>query len=83
VPESIRGVLKDCPVGGGGAAATIDPEWGEPGLTAAEKIYGWNSFIVLAMTRGAAPGPRRGGKSTPDPAVSFFWALVPRRCAGR
>ncbi len=57
VPDSIRSVLKDCPVGGGGAAATIDPEWGEPGLTSAEKIYGWSSFIVLAMTSGVPANP--------------------------
>jgi acetylornithine deacetylase/succinyl-diaminopimelate desuccinylase-like protein len=57
VPDAIRAVLKDCPVGGGGTAATIDPEWGEPGLTAAEKIYGWNSFIVLAMTSGVPANP--------------------------
>jgi acetylornithine deacetylase/succinyl-diaminopimelate desuccinylase-like protein len=57
VPEPIRTVLEGCPVGGGGAAATIDPQWGEPGLTAAEKIYGWNSFIVLAMTSGVPASP--------------------------
>ena len=57
VPEAVRAVLDGCPVGGGGAAATIDPAWGEPGLTAAEKIYGWNSFIVLAMTSGVPANP--------------------------
>src|SRR6185312_1336859 len=50
-------VLAGCPVGGGGEAATIDPDWGEPGLTAAEKIYGWNSFIVLAMLSGRPENP--------------------------
>ncbi len=35
----------------------IDPEWGEPGLTAAEKIYGWNSFIVLSMLSGRPENP--------------------------
>ena len=34
--------------------ATIDPDWGEPGLTPAEKIYGWNGFIVLAMLSAAS-----------------------------
>ena len=36
---------------------SIDPDWGEPGLTAAEKIYGWNSFIVLAMVSGRPENP--------------------------
>jgi acetylornithine deacetylase/succinyl-diaminopimelate desuccinylase-like protein len=44
-------------VGGGGEAASIDPNWGEPGLTAAEKIYGWNSFIVLSMISGRPENP--------------------------
>ena len=57
VPAQVRAVLAGCPVGGGGEAATIDPDWGEPGLTSAEKIYGWNSFIVLAMLSGKPDAP--------------------------
>lgn len=57
VPAEVRAVLQGCPVGGGEGAATIDADWGEPGLTAAEKIYGWNSFIVLAMTSGRPENP--------------------------
>jgi acetylornithine deacetylase/succinyl-diaminopimelate desuccinylase-like protein len=57
VPASVRSVLQGCPVGGGAEAATIDEDRGEPGLTAAEKIYGWNSFIVLAMISGSPENP--------------------------
>ncbi len=57
LPASVRSVLSGCEVGGGGEAASIDPNWGEPGLTAAEKIYGWNSFIVLAMLSGRPENP--------------------------
>ncbi|MBJ7252114.1 MAG: M20/M25/M40 family metallo-hydrolase [Acetobacteraceae bacterium] len=57
VPAEVRGVLDGCPVGGGEGAATIDADWGEPGLTSAEKIYGWNSFIVLAMLSGKPDAP--------------------------
>ena len=57
VPASVRQVLAGCPVGGGGESATIDDGWGEPGLTSAEKIYGWNSFIVLAMISGRPDNP--------------------------
>ena len=57
VPAPVRAVLDGCPVGGGEGAATIDAGWGEPGLTAAEKIYGWNSFIVLAMVAGRPENP--------------------------
>jgi acetylornithine deacetylase/succinyl-diaminopimelate desuccinylase-like protein len=57
VPPEVRTVLDGCPVGGGEGAATIDERWGEPGLTPAEKIYGWCSFIVLAMTSGRPENP--------------------------
>ena len=35
----------------------IDPDWGEPGLTPAEKVFGWNSFEVLAWTAGDPDHP--------------------------
>jgi len=57
VPAAVRSVLAGCELGGGGDAATIDPGWGEPGLTSAEKIYGWNSLIILAMTSGQPGAP--------------------------
>jgi acetylornithine deacetylase/succinyl-diaminopimelate desuccinylase-like protein len=38
-------------------SATINPNWGEPGLSSAEKIYGWTSFIVLAMLSGRPEAP--------------------------
>lgn len=34
-----------------------DPDWGEGGLTAAERAYGWNSFAILAMTAGRPDAP--------------------------
>lgn len=57
MPNSVRAVLAGCAVGGGGDAATIDEGWGEPGLSSAEKIYGWNSLIVLAMISGQPENP--------------------------
>jgi acetylornithine deacetylase/succinyl-diaminopimelate desuccinylase-like protein len=57
VPASVAAVLRGCPVGDGGGSATIDAGWGEPGLTPAEKIFGWNSFIVLAMVSGRPENP--------------------------
>ncbi len=34
-----------------------DPNWGEPGLTKAEKIFGWTSVIVLAQITGHPDAP--------------------------
>jgi acetylornithine deacetylase/succinyl-diaminopimelate desuccinylase-like protein len=57
VPPAVKALLRDCPFGGGGESATVDQGWGEPGLTPAEKIYGWQSFIVLAMISGRPENP--------------------------
>ncbi|HEX8663521.1 MAG TPA: M20 family metallopeptidase [Beijerinckiaceae bacterium] len=53
IPENVRRVLADCEVeSGGDNGPDIDPNWGEPGLTAAEKVFGWCSFTVLACEAG-------------------------------
>ena len=57
IPNSVRDALRGCEMVAEGGAATIDPDWGEPGLSAAEKIYGWNSFIVLALLSGRPESP--------------------------
>ena len=57
MPASVREALAGLVLRAEGAAATIDPDWGEPGLTAAEKVYGWTSFIVLAMLSGRPENP--------------------------
>ncbi|MEO8715470.1 MAG: M20/M25/M40 family metallo-hydrolase [Acetobacteraceae bacterium] len=57
VAETVRAVLAGCPVEGGDDAPAIAPGWGEPGLSPAEKIYAWNSFIVLAMISGRPESP--------------------------
>ncbi|PVE20880.1 hypothetical protein DC522_29705 [Microvirga sp. KLBC 81] len=57
VPASVRRVLADCEVDGGPNGPTIDPEWGEPGLTSAEQVFGWCSFDVLAMKSGNPETP--------------------------
>ena len=47
-PTSVRRALADCEVDGGADGPAIDPGWGEPGLTPAERVFGWCSFEVLA-----------------------------------
>lgn len=56
LPPAVREVLRGCELESS-EAARIDPGWGEPGLTAAEKIYGWTSFIVLSLIAGRPENP--------------------------
>ena len=57
IPPGVRDALRGLELRAEGEAATIDAGWGEPGLTAAEKVYGSNSFIVLAITSGRPENP--------------------------
>jgi acetylornithine deacetylase/succinyl-diaminopimelate desuccinylase-like protein len=57
LPDNVRRALADCTVDGGIGAPAIDAWWGEPGLTAAEKVYGWNSFEILAFKTGNPDRP--------------------------
>ncbi len=57
LPNSVRMALADCPVDGGDGAPAIDPDWGEPGFTPSEKVFGWCSFEVLAFATGNPDNP--------------------------
>ena len=61
LPNSVRVALADCPVEsngeGGEGAPEIDPDWGEPGLSPSEKVFGWCSFEVLAFSTGNPDNP--------------------------
>lgn len=52
----IREALKDLPVGDKQGPA-LSENWGEEGLTPAERVFGWNSFAVLAMKSGVPEAP--------------------------
>ena len=56
IPESVRWALAKldfAPVDG----PTVDPAWGEPGLSPAEKVFGWNTLDVLAFGCGDPAAP--------------------------
>jgi acetylornithine deacetylase/succinyl-diaminopimelate desuccinylase-like protein len=57
IPDSVQRALADCEVKSEPGEPEIDPNWGEPGLSAAEKVYGWCSFEILAMTAGNPESP--------------------------
>lgn len=57
LPASVRRVLADCEVDGGADGPVIEPEWGQPGLSPAERVFGWSSFEVLAFKTGNPDTP--------------------------
>ena len=57
LPDSVRAALATIDVGGGEGDPAVDPDWGEPGLTAAERVFGWNTLEVLAFKTGNPDAP--------------------------
>ena len=57
IPNSVRAALAQCQVDGGEDGPEINHWWGERGLTAAEKVFGWNTFEVLAFKCGHPEAP--------------------------
>ena len=54
----IKSLLHDIPVGSDESGPALSDNWGEPGLTPAERLLGWNAFAVLALDHGHPQAPQ-------------------------
>lgn len=66
--NSVRKAISKLKVGGGDDAPEIDPDWGEPGLTPEEKVFGSNTFEIRAFECG---NPRNPVNAIPPRAVAY------------
>jgi acetylornithine deacetylase/succinyl-diaminopimelate desuccinylase-like protein len=57
LPAAVRVALADITLTQDRNDPVIDPDWGEPGLSPAEKVYGWNALEVLAFSTGTPDAP--------------------------
>ena len=57
IPATVRAALGRIELEADDAGPALDPWWGEPGLTQAERVFGWTALEVLAMTAGAPAQP--------------------------
>ncbi|MBK7277709.1 MAG: M20 family metallopeptidase [Betaproteobacteria bacterium] len=57
IPANVRAALAGVEVGGDPGDPAIDAGWGEPGLTPAERVFGWNTLEVLALRTGNPDHP--------------------------
>jgi len=57
IPDNVRAALAGLEVGGDRGDPDIDADWGEPGLTPAERVFAWNTLEVLAMRTGNPDHP--------------------------
>src|SRR5690606_31998991 len=57
IPANVRAALAGLEDGGSPGDPAVDLDWGEPGLTPAERVFGWNTLEVLAMRPGNPDHP--------------------------
>ncbi|APW40892.1 hypothetical protein RD110_22705 [Rhodoferax koreense] len=57
LPDNVRQALRTIEVGTDADAPAIAPNWGEPGLTPSERVFGWNSFEVITFKTGNPEAP--------------------------
>ena len=72
--------MADLEVDGGTDGPAIDDAWGEPGLTPAERVFGWCSFEVLAFRTGNPEQPVNAipGRATAHCQLRFVVGVDPQ-----
>ena len=68
IPNSVRTAIAKLEVGGGENAPTINPNWGEPDMTPAERVFASNTFEVRAYETG---NPQSPANAIPPSAVAY------------
>ena len=67
VSERVRALVRDFAVGSDAGDPELDAQWGEPGLSAGERLFAWNTLEVLALGAGQ---PQRPVNAVPHEAVA-------------
>lgn len=57
IPANVRAALGDIEVGGDKDDPDVDADWGEPDLSPAERLLGWNTLEVLSLAAGNPDTP--------------------------
>jgi acetylornithine deacetylase/succinyl-diaminopimelate desuccinylase-like protein len=68
IPDSVREAIHDLGIDQHSLGLTLDTHWGEPGLTLGEKLFGWNTLEILALTAG---NPNKPVNAIPPSAVAY------------
>ena len=79
LPESVKSALRGVEPGEPGGPP-IDRDWGEPTLTPAERVFGWNALEVLAFRTG---NPERPVNAIPPRAIAHLQVRFVAGCDWR
>ncbi|MCY1667412.1 M20 family metallopeptidase [Rhizobium sp. SL86] len=84
IPENVRTALAHCHIEPDVGDPAIEEWWGEPGLSAEEKVFAWSSFEVMEMECGnlaqplyAIPPRARARMQLRFPVQVDYMAVVP------
>jgi acetylornithine deacetylase/succinyl-diaminopimelate desuccinylase-like protein len=69
IPDAVRRALADIGVGGNPGEPEVDRDYGEPGLTPTERVFGWNNLEVLAFRAG---NPDKPVNAIPPHAIAYM-----------
>ena len=75
LPAEVREALRTIEVGGGPTDPTIDPDWGEPGLSPAERVFAWNTLELLAFKTGNPEAPVGAIPGRADAFCQIRWVV--------
>ncbi len=57
ISERVRALISDFNIGGDAGDPALADGWGEPGLSAAERLFAWNTLELIAFETGNAARP--------------------------
>ena len=80
ISNQIRATLADVKVEPTADEPALSENWGEEGLSAAERLYAWNTLEVLAMSSGNIESP---ANAIPGEAHAVLQLALRRRHQGR
>lgn len=57
IPDAVADLIRPLPVGGEPTDPTLNPTWGEQGLSDGERLYGTNTFEIVGLSAGRTDKP--------------------------
>ena len=66
--DSVRAAIAKLEVGGGENAPVMNPNWGEPDMTPAERVFASNTFEIRAFETG---NPHSPANAIPPSAIAY------------
>jgi acetylornithine deacetylase/succinyl-diaminopimelate desuccinylase-like protein len=77
ISNAVRAALADVKIEPTADEPALAPDWGEEGLSPAERLFAWNTLEVLAMSSGSIDKPANAIPGAPMPCCSSASSSAP------